>query len=104
MSKDQAEISQTMVYKCPGPHEIHGGRFDFITVDDDKIEDALAEGWHLTTPDAKAAHEAELAEKASQPTRAELEQKAKELGLTFAPNIGDIKLAEKIAEAVKAKG
>lgn len=50
----------TMLYKAPGPHEIHGGRFDYLIVEDDKVEDALADGWHLTTPEAKAAHEASI--------------------------------------------
>lgn len=42
----------TMLYKHPGIHEIHGNKFNYIVVDDDQIEDTIADGWHLTTTDA----------------------------------------------------
>lgn len=54
-------MSTTMLYRCPGPHQIHGGQFDYVIVDDEQIEAKLDEGWHLTTPEAKAAHEEEQA-------------------------------------------
>ncbi|MBQ5963148.1 hypothetical protein [Massilia sp. ZL223] len=106
--------SQTMLYVAPGPHEIHGGRFDYIIVNDDEIEQHLADGWHLTTTEAKAAHDEEQARAAAAAagdgpsdgapaTRAELEAKATELGIEFSPNIGDKKLGERIAAAL-AKG
>tara|TARA_R110000822_G_scaffold114811_4_gene246514 strand:+ start:1425 stop:1715 length:291 start_codon:yes stop_codon:yes gene_type:complete len=41
-----------MLYKHPGIHEIHGNKFNYIVVDDDQIEDTIADGWHLTTTDA----------------------------------------------------
>lgn len=105
-----------MLYKAPGPHEIHGGKFDTKIVNDEAEQDeALANGWHLTTGDAKAAHEESkngqesttstsnqagssnsTGDDNAPPTREELEQKAKELGIEFAPNIGDKKLAERI--------
>lgn len=100
-----------MLYKHGGPHEIHGGKFDTLIVNDaDEQDAALADGWHPTTPEAKDAHEAAKVAAASaavkaaanaEPTRAELEQKATELGIKFAPNIGDAKLAEKIDAALK---
>jgi hypothetical protein len=64
----------TMLYKAPGPYEIHGGRFDYTIVDDDQIEATLAAGWYLTTTEAKAAHEAALQDAADNapPTRDEL--------------------------------
>ena len=46
----------TMVYKCPGPHEIHGDHFDYKIVDADEegaIDQAIEDGWHLTTDEAK---------------------------------------------------
>lgn len=99
----------TMLYKSPGPHEIHGGHFDYITVDEDEIEDALADGWHLTTPDAKAAHEAAKAEAAEAskgdtgaPSRKEMMDAADKLGLTYAHNISNVKLAELLDAAQKA--
>ena len=42
----------TMLYKHPGIHEIHGNKFNYIVVDDDQIENTIADGWHLTTTDA----------------------------------------------------
>ncbi len=46
----------TMVYKSPGPHEIHGGNFDYKIIDADEegaLEAAKADGWCLTTDEAK---------------------------------------------------
>lgn len=94
-------MSHTMLYKFPGPHEIHGGRFDYTVVPDEQIEQALAEGWHLTTDAAKAAEEAPQEESAA-PTRAELEAKATELGIKFDGRTSDKTLGEKIAAALKA--
>lgn len=119
-------MSQTMVYKAPGVHAIHGGHFDYLVVDDEKLDDALADGWHLTTTEAKAAldeklkADAEAAEEAADakrladakalidahgtegPTRAELEQKANELGISFDKRLGDKRLAALIDEKLKA--
>jgi hypothetical protein len=116
-------MSTTMLYKAPGPHEIHGGQMDYTIVEDDQIEAALAEGWHLTTPEAKQAHQAKLeaeqavqAERARQaadvtgkvpadtntpPTRAELEQMATKLKLAFNSRTTDRKLAEMIKAATE---
>jgi hypothetical protein len=108
----------TMLYKCPGSHAIHGGHFDYTIVEDDQIEATLADGWHLTTPAALAAHQAALdAAKAKQeaeaeaqtsaamadatkpPTREEMEHMATALGLPFDGRTGDKKLAAMIADA-----
>lgn len=51
-------MSTTMLYKAPGPHDVHGGKFDYIVVADEEIEAHIAQGWHKTTTEAKAAHEA----------------------------------------------
>lgn len=50
-------LNETMLYKCPGPHEIHGGHFDWVIVPEVDIEEAKAQGWHLTTTEARAAME-----------------------------------------------
>lgn len=50
-------MSTTMLYKYPGPHDIHGDKFDYVIVDDEAIEQALSEGWSLTTAEAKEAAE-----------------------------------------------
>lgn len=49
----------TMLYKHPGPHEIHGGKFNYIIVDDGKIDAAIADGWAMTTTEALGATEAD---------------------------------------------
>lgn len=96
-------MSTTMLYKYPGQHEIHGGRFDYTIVADKDIDKAMAEGWHLTTPDAKAAHEAAQAAKANPenapPTKEELLERAKQLGIKFDPRWGVERLQEAIAAA-----
>lgn len=54
--------NDTMFYKCPGEHEIHGGKFDFKIIDandESAVEAALAEGWHFTTTEAREAFDAE---------------------------------------------
>lgn len=95
--------NQTMLYKAPGPHEIHGGRFDYTIVDDGQIEATLAAGWYLTTTEAKAAHEAALQEVADNapPTRDELKRKADELNLQYPANIPTDKLAGMVDAALK---
>lgn len=99
---------QTMLYKAPGPHEIHGGHFDYIIVDDDQIEAKLAAGWYLTTTEAKAAHQASLQQAADSapPTRDELKRKADELGLQYPGNISNANLSAMIEAklAEQAKG
>ena len=67
----------TMIYKAPGPHEIHGGHFDTLVVDADEegaLEAAIADGWHLTTQAALEALEATKAKDSK--TRAKAEAKA----------------------------
>lgn len=47
-----------MLYRHPGPHEIHGNKFDTLIVDADEvgaIKKAQSEGWYLTTPEALKA-------------------------------------------------
>jgi hypothetical protein len=60
--------NMTMLYKCPGPHKVHGGMFDHTTVPASGIAKAKANGWYLTTPEAKEAEEkrAALAAKAAE--------------------------------------
>lgn len=90
-----------MLYKAGGVEEIHGGKFATLIVQDaTELDAALAGGWYLTTPEAKAA--AVPADDAA-PTRAELEQKATELSVEFSPRIGDAKLAERIEAALTDK-
>jgi hypothetical protein len=95
--------AQTMLYKAPGPHEIHGGRFDYTIVVDDQIEATLAAGWYLTTTEAKAAHQAALQDAADNApsTRDELKRKADELRLQYPANIPTDRLAAMVDAALK---
>lgn len=98
----------TMLYKAPGPHEIHGSHFDYTIVDADEegaIEAAKAEGWFETTDEAKAAGDEAKARREAElntpPTRAELEAKAKELDIKFNDKTSDKKLADLIAASLE---
>lgn len=46
-----------MLYKSPGPHEWpqHGGSFEYIVVDEAGIDQALLDGWFMTTGEALAS-------------------------------------------------
>jgi hypothetical protein len=98
-----------MIYRAGGTEEIHGGRFETRIVNDvDEQDAALIDGWSLTTDAAAIAAKPLPVETAlvgpddnAPPTRAELEQKASELGIEFSPRLGDAKLAERIAEKMK---
>lgn len=112
-----------MLYKAPGPHEIHGGKFDYKIVNDEaEHEQALADGWSETTGDAKDAYLAKLEDAAEEQrkaaeqksleeaqrlvdaadqapaTKAQLQQRAAELGIQFAPQWGVKRLQDAIAE------
>ena len=43
-----------MLYKHPGPHKLHGDMFAYVVVDEDDVADHIADGWHMTTTEAKA--------------------------------------------------
>ncbi|MDQ0022909.1 hypothetical protein J2X90_000695 [Variovorax paradoxus] len=99
----------TLVYKCPGAHQRPGGTYAYQGVQDaDEHAAALADGWFATLPEAIDGNSPVIAPAApapaadAPPTRAELEQKAKELGIKFDGRTGDKKLAEAIAAKVKA--
>lgn len=75
-----------------------------VVSDADALEQALADGWHETAAAAAEAHQAKLdAQKPKSddenraPTRAELEQKATELGIPFKAQTSNKKLADEIA-------
>lgn len=88
----------TMLYKWPGPHHLDGDMYDYITTED--VAAAQAEGWHLTMDAARAAGESTQDDNVP-PTRAELEQKAAELGIKFDKRTTDKKLGELIKAALK---
>lgn len=109
-------MSHTMLYKAPGQHDIHGGKFDYKIVPDEQTDEALADGWHLTTPEAKQALETDQAAAAAKleaeaakalsddtkpPTRDELEQMATKLGIAFSARTSDKKLRAQIEAATQ---
>lgn len=87
-----------------------------VANDDDEHAALIAAGWFASVPEALAPRVAPIpaplpdlspdqqdAAADSAPTRAELEQKAAELGVEFSARIGDGKLADRINEAIAAK-
>ncbi len=98
----------TIVYRTPGPHFGPPGKtYAFLGVANEaEMAKALADGWHPTIeqacePPAKAPEvdSGGFADE-SPPTRAELEQKARELGVSFDGRTTDKRLAERIAAAI----
>jgi len=99
----------TLVYKCPGAHQRPGGTYAYQGVQDaDEHAAALADGWFVTLPEAiegvapVVAPAAPASAPNAPPTRAELEQKAAELGIKFDGRWGDKKLSDAIADKMKA--
>ena len=95
-----------LVFRNNGPHQRAGGSYDHAPVENQADMDAaLKAGWFATLPEAiefKPPVATPPADDAP-PTRAELEAKAKELGIEFSPNIGDKKLGERIQAALDAR-
>lgn len=93
--------NNTMLYRHPGPHKQDGISFEYVVVLDEEIEPHLKDGWALSSAEAKVKFDAaQEAQDSAPPTRAELEEKAKELGLKFDGRTTDKKLAAMIAEKV----
>lgn len=92
-------IEPTMLYKWPGKHHIHNDKFDYIIVDSCDIDQHLKQGWSLTMDDAKQATPAVADD--SKPTRAELEQKAVELGIRIHGKMADKTIAQMIDDRIK---
>jgi hypothetical protein len=56
--KVQVLGDETMLYRYPGTHRIHGDLFDYTVVDVSRegvLDLALKEGWYLTPAEAKAS-------------------------------------------------
>lgn len=104
-----------IVYKSPGKHLCRYGTFDYVGVKTQAEFDArINSGWHPTQAAAFASKEQKTRPPAESqsapimqvaddapPSRAELEQKATELGLKFDGRTTDKKLFERIEEALK---
>ena len=99
-----------MIYRAGGEHDLHGVMCDYMIVEhNEELGTALACGWSLSPLEAAeyAALTARMKETPpvipmdAPPTRAEMEQKARELGIIFDGRTTDAKLAAKIAQLVK---
>lgn len=99
----------TMVYKDGGPHQRKGGTYSFKGVANEaELTAALSAGWHCTLPEAlgekpitaadmqRLKDEIEVLGDDEPPTRAELEQQAKELGIKFNKKTTDAELRQQI--------
>jgi hypothetical protein len=98
----------TILYKTPGPHKKPRGGTYKTTGAADKTEfDALLkQGWFPSYEEAVAGKTAakiadEVADDAKPYSREELEEQAKELGVSFNARTSDKKLAERIIEALE---
>lgn len=85
-----------MLYKSGNMLQWHGMSLDYVIVPESAIDSMLAEGWHLHPCDIGSEPVSSAA-----PTRAELEQKARELSLKFDGRTTDAKLAKLIEDALK---
>ena len=113
-----------LVYRCPGTHQCPGGTFDYHPVNSEaELTQLVKDGWFPTLPFAQDPEGFDLEkflkehiepevvlEPVNSPdpdpnykdlTRAELEAKAKELGIGFSKNIKDETLAERIIQALE---
>lgn len=93
-----------LMYRVPGPHFGPPGKtYDWRAAKDQAhLQEMLADGWCYTLADALDGKQSEPAQSDDAPvTRAELEQKARELGLQFHHRTGDKKLADMIEAALK---
>ena len=91
-----------MLYRAPGADVLtdSGPMATLIVGNADDCGAALQDGWFETSPEAAAAI-AKPASEDAPPTRAELEQKATELGIAFDGRWGDKKLSAAIADKLK---
>lgn len=91
-----------MIYQAGDQEEMHGARFNHeIVHDQDALDVMLANGWYMTTCEAKSAAEPKPAEPAEMPlTRDEIEAKATALSIAFDGRTSDAKLLAKIDVAL----
>lgn len=90
-----------LMYRVPGPHfGPPGVTYDWCGArDGEHLAELLADGWKYSLADAINGDA--VVQDDAPVTRAELEQKAHELGIKFHHKTGDKKLAELIEAAIK---
>lgn len=96
-----------MLYKYPGKMLKHNsGSYDYLIVEHEDADEHVKQGWSITIEDAVLAHEKRNVEATSEdeidsdspPTRAELEEQCKKLGIKVDGRYSDARLAKLIAE------
>ena len=87
-----------MLYKLGGSHKIDGAFYSYVIVDEDGYEAAIDDGWALTPADAALVPDEPGID--DPPTRDEMEQQAKSLGIGFNKRTTDETLLERIKEAM----
>lgn len=100
-------IYPRLVFKDGGNIPRAGGFYTYtLAHDDDEYDGMIDSGWYATLPDAIEGKVNEESQSESggdaPPTRAEMETKAKELGIQFDGRTGDKTLMAKIAKALEA--
>lgn len=95
-----------LVFKDGGPYSRQGGTYSYIVVENEsEYKTAIDAGWYYDIPEAIAAIKKVLevlkAEEEKPPTRAEMEEKARELKITFHPSLSDDKLLDRIQKTLK---
>ena len=107
----------TILYKCPGNWPGNGYSFGTRPANDQgEFDAAVSDGWHPTVPQAVEAWRNPVVvvvkpepvpvldpvpDDNAPPTRAEIEQKAKELGIAVHHKHSDATLLKKIEDALK---
>lgn len=98
-----------LLYKRGGAHPMKGGSYCYRAVNSDDERDVLlADGWACSVgeledggkPAVVVIEPVAPVDEFAPPTRAELEEKAKALGLAYHHKTGDKKLAELIEKAL----
>lgn len=75
-----------MIYQAGSQEEMHGDRYDYMIVgDQDALDVMMANGWYMTTTEAREASNKAVMPSAadSELVRDELESRASELGIKF---------------------
>lgn len=94
----------TIVYRVPGPYKAPGGKgrtYDYHGAQDkSEFDKLLSNGWFETIALAQEAQIGVTAEKSDAPSRAEMEQKATELGVKFDGRTTDALLLKRIEQAI----
>jgi hypothetical protein len=98
-----------LVYRCPGEHfGPNGTTYESTQVhDDSQLNEMISAGWKNSLPSAVEFYligdpeESEVDQFDSAPTRAEIEEKATELGIKFDGRTTNRKLIEKIQEVLR---